>query len=81
MTTTDPMVAALLRERESYVRSGKPGRVRQVTEALAARGYTDPPAEEVAEAGTEPPAEPPAKDGPDTKPPQGRRATPRQSTT
>lgn len=37
--TTDPMVAALLREREGYVRRGLPDRVAQVDEQLALRGH------------------------------------------
>jgi hypothetical protein len=41
--TSDPMVAALLRERESYVRRGLKNRVQAVDEQLALRGFTDVP--------------------------------------
>lgn len=37
--TTDSTIAALLREREGYVRTGKSDRVAQVDEQLALRGY------------------------------------------
>jgi len=37
--STDPMVAALLRERASYVSRAMDGRVRAVDEQLALRGY------------------------------------------
>lgn len=37
--TEDPMVAALLREREGYVQRGLPDRVAQVDEQLALRGH------------------------------------------
>lgn len=40
--TEDPMVAALLREREGYIGRGMDDRVRQVDEQLALRGYTPP---------------------------------------
>lgn len=36
----DPMVAALLREREGYARDGRADRVGEVDEALKARGYS-----------------------------------------
>lgn len=39
--TTDPMIAALLREREGYLRAGKADRVAAVNEQLAVRGYHD----------------------------------------
>lgn len=42
--TEDPMVAALLREREGYVQRNLSERVAQVDEQLALRGY-QPPAE------------------------------------
>lgn len=37
--TEDPMVAALLRERESYLRTARPERAELVDEQLATRGY------------------------------------------
>ncbi len=40
--TDDPMVAALLREREGYVQRGLDDRVAQVDEQLTLRGYTAP---------------------------------------
>ena len=40
--TEDPMVAALLREREGYLRRGMADRVKQVDEQLTLRGYTPP---------------------------------------
>lgn len=39
--STDPMIAALLREREGYLRMGKTERVAAVDEQLALRGYTE----------------------------------------
>lgn len=38
----DPMIAALLREREGYVAFGKKDRVKAVDEELERRGWTDP---------------------------------------
>jgi hypothetical protein len=38
--TEDPMVAALLREREGLVQRGLDGRVAEVDEQLKLRGYT-----------------------------------------
>lgn len=46
--TEDPMIAALLREREGLVQRGRDERVAQVDEQLALRGYT-PSAEEPSE--------------------------------
>jgi hypothetical protein len=40
--STDPMVAALLRERDGYVKRGLPDRVAQVDAELARRGYVGP---------------------------------------
>lgn len=37
--TTDPMVAALLRERDGYLRAGKKDRAALVDEQLALRGH------------------------------------------
>jgi hypothetical protein len=42
--TEDPMVAALLREREGYVAFGKKDRVKAVDEELKRRGWEDPEA-------------------------------------
>lgn len=44
MATEDPMVAALLREREGYVGRGMDDRVAQVDEQLRLRG-AEPPAD------------------------------------
>jgi hypothetical protein len=41
--TTDPMIAALLREREGYARAQQPDRVAQVDEQLRTRGYDPDP--------------------------------------
>lgn len=40
--STDPMVAALLRERQGLVQRGLDARVAQVDEQLALRGHTPP---------------------------------------
>lgn len=60
--TEDPMVAALLREREGYVQRGMDDRVAQVDEQLKLRGHK-PRADEKTSA----PASP-------STPPKGRRA-------
>jgi len=39
--STDPMIAALLRERAGYIQSNKTDRADQVTAELKRRGYTD----------------------------------------
>lgn len=59
--TEDPMVAALLREREGYVGRGMDDRVAQVDEQLKLRGH-EPPA-----AGASAPSS-------RSTPPKGRRA-------
>lgn len=41
MTSDNPMVAALLRERAGYVTRGMNDRVAQVDEQLALHGYTE----------------------------------------
>lgn len=41
---TDPMIAALLRERAGYVARGLPERVEQVDEQLRLHGYEETPA-------------------------------------
>ena len=46
--TEDPMVAALLREREGYVTRGMDDRVAQVDEQLRLRGYEPPAAKKSA---------------------------------
>jgi hypothetical protein len=45
VATNQDYIDALLIERAGYLRVGKPERVKQVDEALAARGYTAPRAE------------------------------------
>jgi len=64
MATEDPMVAALLREREGYVTHGQADRVAQVDEQLKLRGV-EPPTDDK-----------PASSKPTsrTTPPKGRRA-------
>ena len=42
-TSEDPMIAALLREREAYVRFGKDERVAAVDEQLRLRGHVEDP--------------------------------------
>ncbi len=37
--TKDPMIAALLREREGYVQFGRPDRIKAVDAELKRRGY------------------------------------------
>lgn len=39
---TNPLIAALLREREHYIRRGLPDRAAQVAAELARMGYEDP---------------------------------------
>ncbi|PKT71863.1 hypothetical protein CW362_16520 [Streptomyces populi] len=60
--TDDPMVAALLREREGYVGRGMDDRVAQVDEQLRLRGATPPADDRTSEASTR------------STPPKGRRA-------
>ena len=60
--TEDPMVAALLREREGYVGRGMDDRVAQVDEQLRLRGYESPTGEKT--------SAPAAR----ATPPKGRRA-------
>lgn len=69
--TEDPMVAALLRERDGYVTRGLDDRVAQVDEQLKARGHTPP--------GAKPDSETPADD-PEKTPPKGRRAPAKRTT-
>lgn len=47
--TQDPMIAALLRERDGYVAQNKPERIAQVDEQLAVRGYEPPQPEKAPE--------------------------------
>lgn len=63
--TTDPMVAALLREREGYVLRGMKERAAQVDEQLKLRGYK-PPAKKAA------PVKKTTEDEQRVQPPQGR---------
>lgn len=80
--TSDPMIAALLREREGLARRGLPERVAQVDEQLKARGYQSqaetpqtPPGPETPEGLHNPPADAATADQ-DRKAtaPRGRRA-------
>ncbi|WP_433519046.1 hypothetical protein ACQP2T_28115 [Nonomuraea sp. CA-143628] len=60
--TEDPMIAALLRERDGYVQHGLDDRVRQVDEQLGLRGYkpsTDATETSGEGGGQEPPSTPP----------------------
>lgn len=71
--TDDPMIAALLREREGYVQQGMGDRVAQVDEQLALRGHTAPTGAPEASPG-------PVDANARSTPPKGRRAA-RKSTT
>lgn len=72
--TEDPMIAALLREREGYVgREGKEDRVKAVDEQLALRGYKPP------RRGQKQPAPVEPKD-PQTQQPQDRKAPAKSET-
>lgn len=67
--TTDPMIAALLRERDGYIAQGKTDRVALVDEQLRLRGHE---------------TEPDSKPDPDAgkaaeKPPRGRQAPPKHT--
>lgn len=64
--TTDPMVAALLRERAAYVGRGLDDRVAQVDEQLRLRGHTPDKTE--------------GGDTPDNASPKGRQAPARRTT-
>lgn len=55
--SSDPMVAALLRERDGYVQLGLEDRVAQVDEQLRLRDYSPPAAE--GDGGKEPRNDPP----------------------
>lgn len=70
MATEDPMVAALLREREGLVQSGLTDRVDQVDEQLRLHGVK-PPADDKTE---------PAKPSTRATPPKGRRARSTETT-
>lgn len=63
MASDDPMVAALLREREGYVSRGMDDRVAQVDEQLRLRGV-EPPADD----------KPASVASSRSAPPKGRRA-------
>ena len=68
MATEDPMVAALLREREGYVGRGMDDRVAQVDEQLKLRG-AEPPTDGKS-----------AKPADRSTPPKGRRARSTETT-
>ena len=76
--TTDPMIAALLREREGYERTGQGDRVAQVDEQLAVRGYVIPPAEGDGDDDT--PPKTPEKTDVRSDPPKGRQRPQRRTT-
>ncbi|WP_405841616.1 hypothetical protein [Streptomyces sp. NBC_01518] len=67
MATEDPLVAALLREREGLVQSGLTDRVSDVDEQLKLHGY-------------EPADEKPSAPASRSTPPKGRRARGTEST-
>lgn len=71
----DPMIAALLREREAYLRTGKTERAGQVDEQLALRGYVEEePAKQPPEGrSATPPQQQTAEQQPGSRP--GRKAT------
>jgi hypothetical protein len=69
MATEDPMVAALLREREGLVQSGLTDRVADVDEQLKLHGYE--PADETAGA---------AKPSSRSTPPKGRKTRSAETT-
>lgn len=71
--TDDPMIAALLREREGYVQQGMDDRVAQVDEQLALRGHTPPTEAPEASQGS--------KDGNARSTPPKSRRTARKDTT
>lgn len=73
--TTNPMVAALLRERAGYLAQGKTDRAALVEEQLRLRGYEPPEAEAADVVPSTPPAEPA------TQAPRGRSGRPRHQTT
>jgi hypothetical protein len=67
--TDDGMIAALLRERDGYVRTGRKSNADLVTEQLRARGHEDPP-----DPATEPPRDrstPPRRTAEGRPPPAG----------
>jgi hypothetical protein len=68
--TSDPMVAALLRERDGLVQRGLDDRIAQVDEQLALRGYST--ADASTGASEDPPQRSDAKEEP-----KGRQARPR----
>ncbi|GAA5048209.1 hypothetical protein HNP84_000223 [Thermocatellispora tengchongensis] len=71
--TDDPMVAALLREREGYVQGGLDDRVAAVDEQLALRGHTPP--------SDAPPTTASGEKAQDRSTPPRRRRAPRKDTT
>lgn len=75
----DRMVAALLRERDAYVRQGKPDRVAQVDEQLALRGYSPPKDDTDDKSGSSDTGKGDDKPPASSKP-QGRRAPAKRTT-
>ncbi|WP_432116624.1 hypothetical protein [Streptomyces sp. S1] len=73
--TEDPMVAALLREREGLKQRGLDDRVKQVDEQLKFHGYR--PRRTAAKEPTPPPTPP---EGPEAGAPKGRQQQPTQKT-
>lgn len=70
MATEDPMVAALLREREGLIQSGLTDRAAQVDEQLKLHGY-EPETAETSE---------PAKPSSRSTPPKGRKTRSAETT-
>ena len=69
----DSMVAALARERDGYIRSGRPDRAIPVDEQLARRGYCVNDAGDLVKLDEQ-------GEAPDTTPPRGRSAKPQETT-
>lgn len=63
-SSDDPMVAALLRERDAYARTGRTDRIPEVDRQLSLRGYTPADEDEPGKAGGE--------DETRSEPPKGR---------
>jgi hypothetical protein len=82
--TSDPMIAALLRERAGYVTRGLDERVAEVDAQLQARGYTDPqaPAPAGPQTGEKSatPANPETEAGKESAKPRARQTKPRSRT-
>lgn len=79
--TEDPMVAALLRERDGYVQRDLDDRIAQVDEQLSLRGYTEPAEQPAAQSGQESGGgQRAAKTSARQAPPKGRRAPGKDTT-